>query len=231
MSNHQSSDENAEESNEEASSLLSRLSHDEEHHNSKSHTGRPRLPVIQRRQPSISIPPSDGLPRKHRTPNRVRFEVEEHIMSGSASNSHAAEPEEENFLHNTSNEEGYNTAQRVPLLTGIEAPSVTVASTDYEFDADHLLENSRPKSGMSSAFMNMANSIIQAGMTMGIILLVVLTVTVDWTIRLIITNSKLSGANSFQATMEHCYGRSGLVAISVGARKTRAYNIPGTKSM
>lgn len=46
---------------------------------------------------------------------------------------------------------------------------------------------------------------------------------VDWTIRLIVTNSKLSGANSFQATVEHCYGRPGLVAISVGAHDTRAY--------
>jgi sodium-coupled neutral amino acid transporter 11 len=75
--------------------------------------------------------------------------------------------------------------------------------------------------------MNMANSIIgagiigqpyafrQAGMTMGIILLLALTVTVDWTIRLIVINSKLSGADSFQATMQHCFGSSGLVAISV----------------
>ena len=75
--------------------------------------------------------------------------------------------------------------------------------------------------------MNMANSIIgagiigqpyafrQAGLTMGVLLLVVLTVTVDWTIRLIVVNSKLSGADSFQGTMEHCFGKSGLVAISV----------------
>lgn len=28
-------------------------------------------------------------------------------------------------------------------------------------------------------------------------------------------NSKLSGANSFQATMEYCFGKSGLIAISV----------------
>jgi solute carrier family 38 (sodium-coupled neutral amino acid transporter), member 11 len=80
---------------------------------------------------------------------------------------------------------------------------------------------------MWSAFMNMANSIIgagiigqpyafkQAGLTMGIILLVGLTVTVDWTIRLIVINSKLSGADSFQATMQHCFGRTGLIAISV----------------
>jgi len=69
---------------------------------------------------------------------------------------------------------------------------------------------------------------------MGIVLLISLTVTVcalskvscrpykltlslqvDWTIRLIVVNSKLSGANSFQATMEHCFGKSGLIAISV----------------
>lgn len=50
---------------------------------------------------------------------------------------------------------------------------------------------------------------------MGIILLIVLTITVDWTIRLIIINSKLSGADSFQGTMQHCFGKSGLIAISV----------------
>lgn len=42
-------------------------------------------------------------------------------------------------------------------------------------------------------------------------------VQVDWTIQLIVINSKLSGANSFQATVEYCYGKSGLVAISVRA--------------
>lgn len=52
-------------------------------------------------------------------------------------------------------------------------------------------------------------------------------IQVDWTIRLIVTNSKLSGANSFQATVEHCYGRSGLVAISVGAHDTCAYIFQG----
>ncbi|ROW04206.1 hypothetical protein VSDG_00833 [Cytospora chrysosperma] len=94
---------------------------------------------------------------------------------------------------------------RTPLLTGIEAPS----------------------SGLRSAFMNMANSIIgagiigqpyafrQAGLLSGVALLVGLTVVVDWTICLIVVNSKLSGANSFQGTVEHCFGRSGLVAISL----------------
>ena len=73
----------------------------------------------------------------------------------------------------------------------------------------------------------MANSIIgagiigqpyafkQAGLTMGIILLISLTIMVDWTVRLIVINSKLSGADSFQATMQHCFGKTGLIAISV----------------
>ncbi|KAL8914450.1 MAG: hypothetical protein Q9171_000955 [Xanthocarpia ochracea] len=210
MSYDQGNDENPEESNEEeASSLLPRPSpNGEQHHNTKSNIGRPRAPVIERRQSSLSIPPPNGLPRKPRTPNRVRFEVEEHTHRESASSSHTTESDEEDyFLQNTSTERRGDNAQRAPLLTGIEAPSVTVASTDFDLDAEHLLENSRPKSGMRSAFMNMANSIMY----------------VDWTIRLIVTNSKLSGANSFQATVEHCYGRSGLVAISVGARKTRTY--------
>lgn len=55
----------------------------------------------------------------------------------------------------------------------------------------------------------------QAGLLTGVVLLICLTITVDWTIRLIVTNSKLSGANSFQATMEHCFGHPGLIAISI----------------
>jgi sodium-coupled neutral amino acid transporter 11 len=55
----------------------------------------------------------------------------------------------------------------------------------------------------------------QAGLITGVLLLVGLTITVDWTIQLIVVNSKLSGADSFQGTMEYCFGRPGLIAISV----------------
>lgn len=48
--------------------------------------------------------------------------------------------------------------QRAPLLTDIEAPSVTLAESN--FNPEDLLEAARPKSGMRSAFMNMANSIM-----------------------------------------------------------------------
>ena len=54
-----------------------------------------------------------------------------------------------------------------------------------------------------------------AGLISGTVLLIGLTIIVDWTIRLIVINSKLSGANSFQQTVEHCFGKSGLIAISL----------------
>lgn len=121
---------------------------------------------------------------------------------------------------------------RRPLLTGIEAPSVALANSPWGEDQDDVhswaeAERSRPKSGLKAAFMNMANSIIgagiigqpyafkQAGLLSGILLLVGLTIVVDWTICLIVVNSKLSGANSFQGTVEKCFGRSGLIAISL----------------
>ncbi|CAK7263280.1 hypothetical protein SEPCBS57363_000479 [Sporothrix epigloea] len=127
--------------------------------------------------------------------------------------------------------ENLDRQHRLPLLTDIEAPSVTLArsgETDLRVDVEWAeRERNRPKSGLSSAFMNMANSIIgagiigqpyalkQAGLIAGVGLLVALTVVVDWTIRLIVINSKLSGASSFQGTVEHCFGRTGLIAISL----------------
>jgi sodium-coupled neutral amino acid transporter 11 len=55
----------------------------------------------------------------------------------------------------------------------------------------------------------------QAGLVTGVLLLVGLTVVIDWTIQLIVINSKLSGADSFQGTVEHCFGKPGLIAISI----------------
>ena len=53
--------------------------------------------------------------------------------------------------------------QRLPLLTGVEAPSVSLALGE-EWDGidapERLLETARPKSSVVSAFMNMANSIM-----------------------------------------------------------------------
>ncbi|KAL2399852.1 Vacuolar amino acid transporter 2 [Exophiala dermatitidis] len=165
------------------------------------------------RQSSLYHPRPDGTPR---TPNRVRFDLDDHASA----NEHEREEslDEEDFLHSP--------GQQAPLLTDITPPADSPFRSEA-FQPEEYLPDARPKSGMPSAFMNMANSIIgagiigqpyafrQAGLTMGILLLVALTVTVDWTIRLIVINSKLSGADSFQATMQHCFGKSGLVAISV----------------
>jgi solute carrier family 38 (sodium-coupled neutral amino acid transporter), member 11 len=108
-----------------------------------------------RRQSSFAQPRPDGAPR---TPNRVQFDDAPIIRTLTPRNS-SAWIEEEDFLGRDSASRDGRT-QRVPLLTDMEAPSVTVASADIGFNAEDLLESARPKSGMQSAFMNMANSIM-----------------------------------------------------------------------
>ncbi|KAF2117900.1 transmembrane amino acid transporter protein-domain-containing protein [Lophiotrema nucula] len=184
--------------------------------------GRPNG-YTPKRQSSFAQPRPPGTPR---TPNRVRFDDDpiRRSMNGN-SGGDWIELEGDDYMDSNGYGEGQERVQRLPLLTGIEAPSVTVATED--FDPEEYLESARPRSGMRSAFMNMANSIIgagiigqpyafrNAGLITGTVLLIGLTITVDWTIRLIVINSKLSGTDSFQATVEHCFGKSGLVAISL----------------
>jgi sodium-coupled neutral amino acid transporter 11 len=173
----------------------------------------------QKRQSSFAQPRPDGAPR---TPNRVRFE--DAPARASDGGEDWIELEGDDYM-GANGHRGRERVQRLPLLTGIEAPSVTVA--EESFDPEDYLESARPRSGMRSAFMNMANSIIgagiigqpyairNAGLITGTLLLIVLTIIVDWTIRLIVINSKLSGTDSFQATVQHCFGKSGLIAISL----------------
>ena len=203
----------AESNHDERSSFLPNLE-------TQTRTPAPKQPP-HKRQPSITYP---GTPRTPRTPNRVRFDLDviQSIPNGHAGTGAAGSPddEEEDYF---SRGRRSSTGQRAPLLTNIEAPTVTTA---LDLNVEDLLENARPKSGISSAFMNMANSIIgagiigqpyafrQAGMLTGILLLVSLTVVVDWTIRLIVINSKLSGSSSFQGSVQHCFGKPGLIAIS-----------------
>lgn len=224
----------------EAQSLLSASS---EEHDLAFHPEPLPSPIPSRnatngdRHSSISQPAADGKRRTPRTMNRVRFDLEEepedpNRISIERTLSPDDSPDDTLWLEDEDYELGnqgtgtHHSGQSIPLLTNIEAPSVTLATSDDFFPEDHL-EDARPRSGMKMAFMNMANSIIgagiigqpyalrQAGMAMGILLLTALTITVDWTIRLIVINSKLSGADSFQATMQHCFGKSGLIAISV----------------
>lgn len=54
----------------------------------------------------------------------------------------------------------------------------------------------------------------RAGFVTGMFLLVVLCFVTDWTIRLIVTNAKLSGTNSYIGIMNRCFGSSGRAAVS-----------------
>ncbi|KAK9449038.1 transmembrane amino acid transporter protein-domain-containing protein [Limtongia smithiae] len=134
--------------------------------------------------------------------------------------------------------------QHESLLGRIDAPVVLLAYDEDE-DATSLTtcaaedgeagfanggassEPQHKKNGMKMAFMNMANSIIgagiigqpyallQCGLATGLILLVSLTFVIDWTIRLMVVNAKLSATNSYQATVSACFGRAGYFAISL----------------
>ncbi|EEH08784.1 amino acid transporter [Histoplasma capsulatum G186AR] len=220
------------EADEEESRGLLSLDEEDEH---LTQTTPSQLPSSSssKQQTSIYVPPSNGQPRTPRTPNRVRFDLDEDTEGEEEEeqNQPMGRPsswlEEDDYLNaNGSGRGRSSTGQLAPLLTNIEAPTVTLATSEDFFPEDHL-EGARPRSGLKNAFMNMANSIIgagiigqpyafrQAGLLVGIILLCGLTVVVDWTIRLIVINSKLSGADSFQTTVEFCFGKPGLIAISI----------------
>ncbi|KAJ2808332.1 hypothetical protein H4R20_000915 [Coemansia guatemalensis] len=79
---------------------------------------------------------------------------------------------------------------------------------------------------MISSFFNLTNAIIgagliglpyatrQAGIIIGPILVVLVAFLVDWTLRVLALNSKLSGQQSYQGLVEYCFGRAGLLANS-----------------
>lgn len=104
-----------------------------------------------KRQSSFAQPRPDGAPR---TPNRVRFQEPSSGMNGDAQGGDWIELDNEDYMNGSDGER----VQRLPLLTGIEAPSVTVA--EEAFNPEDHLESARPRSNMRSAFMNMANSIM-----------------------------------------------------------------------
>lgn len=108
-----------------------------------------------KRQSSFAQPRPDGAPR---TPNRVRFEDDpvRPGMNGHGPPADWIELQGDDYMD--ADEPRGEGVQRLPLLTGIEAPSVTVAQE--AFDPEEHLPNARPRSGMRSAFMNMANSIM-----------------------------------------------------------------------
>lgn len=97
--------------------------------------------------------------------------------------------------------------------------------TDPEQEVEPFQLEQLNKSNLKMAFMNMANSILGAGaigtpfamsncgLVGGAVALVLLTILVDFTIRLIVINLKLSGKTTYQDTVEYCFGKTGKVVI------------------
>lgn len=112
----------------------------------------------------------------------------------------------------------------------------SINSLDFEIpqeshiEEDVVNEDTQPKSNMRMAFMNMANSILGAGIigqpyafketgvVGGIVVLILLTWLIDWTLRLIVINASLAHTRSYQDTVMYCFGKYGrgllLFAIS-----------------
>ncbi|KAJ2840811.1 hypothetical protein FBU31_000108 [Coemansia sp. 'formosensis'] len=79
---------------------------------------------------------------------------------------------------------------------------------------------------MLSSFFNLTNAIVgagviglpyamrQAGFAVGLAMVVILALLVDWTLRVLAVNSKLSGRQTYQDMVEYCFGRWGLLASS-----------------
>ncbi|ETW80544.1 hypothetical protein HETIRDRAFT_154839 [Heterobasidion irregulare TC 32-1] len=98
--------------------------------------------------------------------------------------------------------------------------------TAGDMDLEELAAKQHSGGGMFNSITNMANSILgagiiglpyaisKAGFWTGMFLLIVLCAVTDWTIRLIVTNAKMSGANSYIGIMNHCFGSSGRAAVS-----------------
>lgn len=110
------------------------------------------------------------------------------------------------------------------LATDYDGPLLPGLGTNEALEA---LASESGRSNLKMAFMNMANSIIgagiigqpyavrESGLVGGLLLLVGLTVVIDWTIRLMVINAKMSGTDTFQSTVSHCFGKPGLIIISL----------------
>lgn len=97
---------------------------------------------------------------------------------------------------------------------------------DNEFVDDVIRENKK-KSTMRWAFMNMANSILGAGVigqpiavkncgiVGAIIAYVALFILVDWTLRLIVVNLTLAGKKTYQDTVAFSMGKYGKIAVLI----------------
>lgn len=97
----------------------------------------------------------------------------------------------------------------------------SVRQISQALDAEQLPDWLRRGAGVFEGTVNMANSILGAGIVglpysmresgffAGLALLIGIALLTDWTIRLIVLNAKLSGRATYIDIMEHCFGRNG----------------------
>ena len=160
-------EESSDSHHQETQSLLTDESDSRESHRSRPTPPRPQH--TPQRQTSVSKRNLNGIPATPRTPNRVRFnvpelsesneEIELQQESGQRRSTDWID-DEHHFTRASGDHRGSSTGQRAPLLTGIEAPSVVVATETFDGSAEYEDGRARPKSGVRGAFMNMANSIM-----------------------------------------------------------------------
>jgi sodium-coupled neutral amino acid transporter 11 len=105
------------------------------------------------RPPPVSIQRNIANPSP-RTPNRVRFALDDDTVGDA--DIELGDDLDDDWEDERDDDERET---RAPLLTGMTAPSVTMANDIDEL----LLGHGRPKSNLGMAFMNMSNSIIGAG--------------------------------------------------------------------
>ncbi|KAG9072075.1 hypothetical protein KI688_006297 [Linnemannia hyalina] len=136
------------------------------------------------------------------------------------SQDHGGSDEDEDDLNFGQEEEG------VGMMTGTRSNRSGIGNhgRDYEGSDAKLPDHG---GSLFDSFLNMANSIIgagiiglpfafqEAGLGMGIILLCALTWIVDWTVGLLVHSGKLSGRTTYQDLLEFCFGKTGLIMISI----------------
>lgn len=118
--------------------------------------------------------------------------------------------------------------QDIPLQDLADIESLDFENSiqqEQDLEAASIDQEGSGTSNMKMAFMNMANSILGAGIIGqpfafknsgvlgGVLVMIFLTVLIDWTLRLIVVNAQLSQTRSYQDTVYFCYGKWGKILL------------------
>ncbi|KAG0302219.1 hypothetical protein BGZ98_007677 [Dissophora globulifera] len=199
---------------------------DESGNDSGSDTSALRSNRHVKRIKTFTVPSVSHSPKTTGTPSKERVaQPKQHGSYGRISHesfhsghSHDVSDDDDDVDLDFSQEE-----ETIGMMTGTRTNRSGIGNrVENETGADAKL----PDHGGSlfSSFLNMANSIIgaglpfafqEAGLGMGIILLCSLTWIVDWTVGLLVHSGKLSGRMTYQDLLMFCFGKAGLIMISI----------------